>query len=191
MSHYEVNFQNGESRVTITRPDPPWTQEDAKKISDYFYKGPVITLDSGIEISLQSLKQHLGYSSLLEGIPWGEKVEWVIKQEIRWFKESCKQDDGSEPAFAVIEPQLMDLPFSQEKLESLHRFYKRKPVSIGPVACRGYFKHDNMVRVEDGCGYSGLTIIWFQEGFQSPMPEYVVEQIKKIDWESAAENFEW
>lgn len=178
-------------KLITTCPEPPWTREDGRKVSDYFFKGPQITLNSGIEINLMSLKQHLAYSSMIEGIPWGPKYEWLIKQEVRWFSEESKKYGEENPAFIVIKPVLINLPFPDSVLNSIHAFYKREPVSIGRVACRGYFEHPKMVREEDKLGSSGITVIWFQEEFMSPMPEYVIEKIKEIDWEALAENFEW
>jgi hypothetical protein len=38
---------------------------------------------------------------------------------------------------------------------------------------------------------SSLVIIWFQNDFALPIDPAVVEQIKAIDWDSAAYDWEW
>ena len=56
MSKFEaVPNKAGGFNVTITNPEPPWTKDDGKKMNDYFFSGPQITLNSGIVISLKNL----------------------------------------------------------------------------------------------------------------------------------------
>jgi len=191
MSRYEaVRNEAGGFKVTITNPEPPWTKDDGKRISDYFFKGPQITLNSGIVINLQNLKQHLTYATVLEGIPWGPYFNGYVENQVRWFKEERKKYGEDNPAFVVIEPEVLDLPVSAGVLQSMHKFYKKEPVSIAPVACRGRFENPNAVRGGDKFEFSVLTIFWFQQEFLSPIPEYVIERIKGIDWEAVAENWE-
>jgi len=186
-SHEEGPIGDG-VRVIVTDPAPPWTTEDSRKLSSYFYHGPAITLYSGIVITLQSLRQHLAYSMILEGAPWGGRNDWVIDQTVYALKKSCSGDGDTPPAVVVIYPELLPLPFPDEKLQAIKTFSRREPVSVGPVACRGYFKHSNPVRGESNFDHSSLMIIWFQQEFHSPIPENVVEQIKRIDWDKEAEN---
>lgn len=191
MSKFEaVPNDAGGFNVTITNPEPPWTKDDGKKVSEYFFKGPQITLNSGIVISLQSLKQHLTYSSVLEGIPWGPHHRGHVDDQVRWFREERKKYGEDNPAFIVIEPEVLNLPVSEGVLQSMKMFYGRESVSIAPVACRGRFENPNAVRGGDTFEFSILTIFWFQQEFMSPIPEYVEEKIKAIDWEAAAENWE-
>ena len=190
MSKYTASYSEGGCKVTITHPEPPWTSEDGKKVSSYFYKGPRITLKSGIEINLQSLRQHLTYSSVLQGIPWGPYYSGHVDDQVRWYKEERKKFGEGNPAVIVIEPELLDIPVSEGALASMRAFYGIEPVSIAPVVCRGRFENPNSVRGGGHFELSVLTIIWFQQKFMSPMPEYVVERIKEIDWEATAENWE-
>lgn len=68
MSKFEAVFNKGGGcKVTISNPEPPWTKDDGKKVSDYFFKGPQITLNSGIVINLKNLIQRLTYATVLEG----------------------------------------------------------------------------------------------------------------------------
>ena len=188
MSHFTATPTDQGFKVVITNPAPPWTQEDSKALSDYFYAGPKIVLNQGTEIILRSVRQYLGYSSILEGIPWGPQYEWLINQTTRWFKERHK---GKVPAFCVIPPILQPLPFAPEKLAALREFYGREPVSIGPVVCEGNFESNSLARNGDGSDGSELTVIWFQDSFLTGMPDHVIEQIKALDWAALAENFDW
>ena len=191
MSKFEASFEaGGGCKVTITHPDPPWTQEYGKIVSDYFFKGPKIMLNNGIEISLQGVKQSLTYGSLLEGIPWGPHHQGYVNSQIRWFKEECNRYGNDNPRFVLIEPEVLSLPVSEEICASMQSFYGIEPISIGPVACRGRFECNKAVRGADVFGGSELTIIWFQTEFMAPMPEYVVNRIREIDWEAEADNFE-
>lgn len=189
MSKFEaVRNNTGGFKVTTTNPEPPWTKDDGKRISNYFYNGPKITLNSGIEISLQSLKQVLTYACVLEGIPWGPYYKGYVSDQVRWFKEERKRLGIENPACVVIEPEVLSLPVTEEVATSMQAFYGVESVSIAPVACRGLFECSRPVREEDKDG-SELTIIWFQTEFMSPMPDYVVTRIREIDWEVVADNF--
>ncbi len=38
--------------------------------------------------------------------------------------------------------------------------------------------------------YSVLTVIWFQDDFAFPIDPQVLEQIRALDWEQLAQDFE-
>ena len=81
----------------------------------------------------------------------------------------------------VVEPEVINLPFNDEELDAVRRFYGREPVSVGPVACRGFFRS----KESDGVYYeSSMLIIWFQQGFLTPMDNWTLERIKAIDWDT-------
>jgi hypothetical protein len=189
MSKFEAVPNNaGGFKVTITNPEPPWTKEDGKRVGEYFYKGPQIIINSGITINLQNLEQNLTYAAVLQGIPWGPYYKGFVDSQVRWFKEERKRNGIENSAYVVIEPEVLSLPVSKEVCASMQSFYDVESVSIAPVACRGRFEYHKPVREEKQDG-SELTIIWFQNEFMAPMPDYVIARIKQIDWEAVADNF--
>ena len=73
---------------------------------------------------------------------------------------------------------------------------RREGSSWGPcglfpaIACVGRFDSFNAARDKD-LAASCLTVIWFQHEFAFPIDPGVREQIRAIDWEKHAHDFDW
>lgn len=79
----------------------------------------------------------------------------------------------------------------------------REPVLIEParkqtdrgewmprVCCMARFESDALAR-PDSEPYSSLTIAWLQDEFAMPVDGKVLDEIRKLDWESFAEDWCW
>lgn len=176
-------------------------------LSDYFYKGPAITLNSGREITIQKLDQWLAYARVHEGIPYGPNYKNMVDFDLRRTREKHPKDK-----VIVIEPRLRPLPLPENILEGLRKkdippkytgddedridenaldraiaAGRPDPVSIGSACCCAWFR-STPIDPKNG-DLSELIVIWYQDGFAMPIDPLVVEQIKAIDWESSAKDF--
>ena len=176
-----------------------------KSLSDYFYRGPVITNNNGREVFLQRIDQGLAYAHILEGVPYGQHYAGLVDLHLRWAQE-CYPNRK----IIFLEPRLRPLPLPEEDLVYLRHIWDDKNessgtdldeaavdvrslerviseryrnielVSVGSVCCRALFKS---MPVNDQAGmFSELVIVWFQDGFAMPIDHYVIEQIKAVGW---------
>lgn len=166
-------------------------------LSDYFYKGPTITLNSGREINMQRIDQSLTYAHILEGTPYGPNFSGTVNLHLDWAKQKYPNRK-----IIVIEPRLRPLGIPEDELQKLRKppqvdesdAFSRiaenrpAPVSIGSVCCRALFESEALS--EDTWGGSELFVIWFQDGFAMPIDPVVVEQIQNIDWDNTAQDFD-
>ena len=164
-------------------------------LSEYFYSGPAITLNSGREINMQRIDQGLAYAHILEGIPYGPNYQGTVNLHLKWAK-----DRYPDRRIVVLEPRLRPLGIPEAELQNLHtlsqseqsdtsgrfRISYPEPVSIGSVCCRALFESKPINR--DVYLLSELMVLWFQDGFAMPIDPLVVEQIKALDWETVAQD---
>lgn len=180
-------------------------------LSEYFYKGPSITLNSGRDINIQRIDQYLTYAHILEGIPYGQQYNGLVDLHLRWAKQKYPNRK-----IIVLPPRLRELPLPEEDLSRLksYRNVKDEPldddldadeldrrsldnvinasyrnreiVSIGSVCCRVLFE-SAPIDVSNGM-MSELFVIWFQDGFCMPIDPQVEMQIMAIDWENNASD---
>lgn len=176
-------------------------------LSDYFYKGPVIQLNGGREVSLQGIHQWLTYAHILEGIPWGPRFKGTVSHHLDWAK--LRHPDRK---VIVLEPRLRPLGIPEGDLERRKLAWKHaeelksraqqgieltfdefcdseypEPVCIGNVCCTALFESTAIDKV-NFMG-SELFVLWFQDGFAMPIDPLVVEQMKVIDWENEAVDY--
>jgi hypothetical protein len=176
-------------------------------LSDYFYKGPVIQLNCGREISLQGIEQWLTYAHILEGFPWNPYFKGTVRLHLDWAKERHPNRK-----IIVLEPRLRPLGIPEGDLERMKLAWKHaeelksrsrqgikltfdevcqsdypEPVCIGNVCCTALFDSTPI----DDVNFMGseLFVIWFQDGFAMPIDPLVVEQMKVIDWENEAVDY--
>lgn len=173
---FDTEICGRSAKVETRAPGSPWTPGHNKRLFDYLNGGTKIILNSNREVRLTNIRQHATYSSILEGVSFGPNFKWQVDSEIRWAREDCPDS-----SIYVIEPQLMKLPFNDDELEALRKFYRVEPVSIGPVACRGHFSSLESV---EGLHASYMLIIWFQKDYLAPMDEWTLSRIKDIDWDA-------
>jgi uncharacterized protein (TIGR02996 family) len=138
-----------------------------------------ITLRTGRDIRLQSLRQYSFYAGLLEGLPTRE----MNQREI----ESLVRDEQSRRGEApyLVEPPERPIEY---KRDSPYPF--GTPAHIPGIACIGQFDSFKPARDESHDG-SCLTIIWFQDDYAFPIDPGVYEHIRAIDWEKHAHDFYW
>lgn len=164
-------------------------------LSEYFYTGPRITLNSGRVINMQRIDQGLAYSYVQEGIPYGPDYQQTVNLHLKWA-----QDRYPNRRIVVLEPRLRPLGIAEVELQRLRTLSQSKesgvsgragisypePVSIGSVCCRALFESKPI----NGDAYmlSELLVLWFQDGFALPIDPLVVEQIQALDWDAVAED---
>lgn len=164
-------------------------------LSEYFYTGPRITLNSGRVINMQTIYQGLAYSYVLEGIPYGPDYQRTVNLHLKWA-----QDRYPDRRIVVLEPRLRPLGIAEVELQRLRTLSQSKesdvpgraginypePVSIGSVCCRALFESKPI----NGDVYmlSQLMVLWFQDGFAMPIDPQVIEQIQALDWDAVAED---
>ena len=57
------------------------------------------------------------------------------------------------------------------------------------ITCFGIFESSVLKGKGFGAG-SHLTVVWYQDEYAMPIDAYVLEHIKKIDWEKEAEEYD-
>lgn len=138
-----------------------------------------LKLSSGRSIRMNGLRQFAFYAGLLEGLPTREMnrnhIDGLVHQE--------ETRSGNRPY--LIEPPTYPIEVSKEGI------YRRlTPESVPSVACVGDFDSFQPARDSHRDG-SALTIIWFQHEWAFPIDPVVREQIRAIDWEKHAHDFDW
>lgn len=164
-------------------------------LSEYFYTGPTITLNSGRVINMQNIDQCLAYSYVLEGLPYGPNYQRTVNLHLTWAMDRYPNN-----RIVLLEPRLRPLGIAEAELQRLRTLSQTKesdgschvgirypePVSIGSVCCRALFEskpiNDNNYML------SQLMLLWFQDGFAMPIDPLVVKQIQALDWDTVAED---
>lgn len=94
--------------------------------------------------------------------------------------ESALEQMNAEVTYLVPPPSIdMEL---DERVKSMDHDGIRIPY----ITCYGLFNSS----IIPGFG-SSLTIVWYQDGFATPIEESVLEHIKTIDWDKVAEGYEF
>jgi uncharacterized protein (TIGR02996 family) len=135
------------------------------------------TLRSGRSIRLRELRQWDVYEGLLEGLPTTE----MNSRTIEGVLTDLRQEHGCEPY--LIRPQ-------ERPLKHPRRYRFGTPATLPEVVCVGRFDSFQPARDASRQG-SMLPVIWFQDEFALPIDPVVREQIRAIDWEQHATDFDW
>lgn len=134
-------------------------------------------LDNGRTIYLAQINQSGTYAGLLEGVPTKEMNQGNIEHALKTAKELW---DGNpyliQPTETPIELN-RDYPFGT-------------PASIPGITCLARFKCLDAVR-NDSMDYSELPIVWFQHEFAFPIADSVLADIRAIDWDQHACDYEY
>jgi uncharacterized protein (TIGR02996 family) len=136
-----------------------------------------IRLQSGREIRLDNLRQDCHYSGLLEGLPTREMNQRHIDSLL-----SGEQSRRGEAPYLIQPPERL--------IERDEPYRFGTPAWIPGIACIGRFDSLQPARDTHRDG-SALTIIWFQHEWAFPIDPGVYEQIRAIDWEKHAHDFDW
>ncbi len=141
-------------------------------LSDFFYKGPSLTLNSGRTITMLALEQRLTYAHILEGIPYGSNYTSIVARHSAWAKQSYQTCN-----VVAVKPTLRPVPIQEKGVPG-------DPLHIGNVCCTGYFESQPLI--DDPWMISKLVIVWFQNGLAMPIELQAVQGIKAIDWDNNA-----
>ena len=124
-----------------------------------------ITLNGGRTIALARLEQSLTYGGLLAGRP----TEKTDAMQIRALLAEVQR----------------------------HLHEGARPVLLSPagsplahVTSIAFFRSDALAKPGSE-PYSSLAVVWFQDAFGPPIAEEVLVQIKALDWESLARDWNW
>jgi uncharacterized protein (TIGR02996 family) len=135
-------------------------------------------LRSGRAVGLLEIRQFGVYAGLLEGLPTREMNR-------RHINRLVGEETRGENRPYVIEPPARPIQY-----ENTRPYPFGIPEEIPAVACVGSFTSSGGAR-DKGRDGSALTIIWFQHAFAFPVDPGVREQIRAIDWDRHAHDFDW
>jgi hypothetical protein len=135
-----------------------------------------IVLASGREIGLSRLQQGRTYAGMLNGFFDARVNQHEIDQLLEEARELAVVD--CEPFLIQPAPAITELPSGrmQEKLP--------------PITCVADFRSNELNRAGSE-PYSSLAVAWFQDEFAMPIDTEVLNQIRKIDWERHAKDWNW
>lgn len=150
---------------------------------------PRIQLVSGRVVQLEELNQRFTYEGLQGGVPTTKMNQEIIERAVsRAVSPFLKEGP------LVIQPVEVAIEVSDQELESPRWKWKRQdsgdPARIPDILCEGRFESSSPIHDPSQDG-SSLVIVWFQNEFALPIDPAVMEQIKAIDWDSAAHDWEW
>ena len=136
-----------------------------------------ITLNSGRNIILEELHQHLTYLGLLEGLP----TKRINKDIISELKETANDKIWSSTKPYIIKPEerIIELPDNRKEYYKL-RGEEYIPVSLPKIISIGHFISGP---ISDEFMFSNLTIIWFNEEWFDPINNKILKKIKSINWD--------
>jgi uncharacterized protein (TIGR02996 family) len=138
-----------------------------------------LSLHSGRSVRFLSLDQWDVYAGLLEGLPTREgnqrRIERILARE--------RERNGGD--VYLVRPEERPIAYHREE-----PYPFGTPAALPGIGCVGRL-HSNTPARDPGRGYSGLTVVWFQDEFAFPIDPVVREQIRAIDWEQHATDFDW
>ena len=150
-----------------------------------------LRLDTGREITLDKLSQSRAYSGLLEGAPNKASND----RTIQWALERAKRDNDSLGEPILIPPERRDYLREHGDMQSvLDRQddrppeMKRIPEWLPQIECVGVFRSIRPAR-DQSKDASSLTIVWYQDDFG--LDARAVEQLRSVDWEKHATDWEY
>lgn len=139
-----------------------------------------ISLASGRELELTRLEIFSTYGGMLEGYPCAKMNDRLLSA----LSKRSKSAYWSPPVHVITPPrsypdeQPTQLPFGP--VENLPGTY-----------CRGAFRSDRIdEQLDDVLHRSYLTVVWFQEGIDLTIPEFVTAAVSALSWEQLAEDSE-
>jgi hypothetical protein len=133
-----------------------------------------LQLASGRRINLISINQWETYRGFLEGIPTKEINKDLIEEALDMVK----------PAPYLIEP--IETPIIMER-----KYWAGTPASIPLKVCIAEFASFPRGGNPSHYDYSRLTLVWFQNEFAFPIEESILEEIRSLDWDKHASDFEF
>jgi len=127
-------------------------------------------------LALRELRQWNVYEGLLEGLPTAERNPAIVQRIV-----TDERNRGDEPF--LIPPLERPIPYEG-------RYPFGTPSAIPSCVCIARFTSFQPAR-DTSRHASQLTVIWFQHEFAFPIDAGVREQIRAIEWEKHAHDFDW
>ncbi len=138
-----------------------------------------LTLATGRTLDLKALKQWQVYEGQLEGLPTREKNQYKVADALA---QARSLNQG--------EPHLIPPVETPIKYPPGRKYPFGDPASIPRIGCIGRF-HSLQHARDSKMDYSGLVIVWFQADFAFPIDPAVLEQLRLLDWERLAHDYEY
>jgi len=139
-----------------------------------------IPLASGRDIALEQLEIFSTYGGMLEGYPCARINDRLLSR----LSERRESAYWTPPVHVIAPSRTYPEP------ESIHLAFG--PVEVLPgTYCRGAFRSDRIDEQLDGVLHrSYLTVVWFQEGLDTTVAEFVTSALSGLQWEQFAEDRE-
>lgn len=154
--------------------------EEIKTTSKYSIK-----LSSGRDIYLEQLFQSYTYKGLLEGRPTKKINTYIILDCFKIANEKLSFD--VEPV--LIAPEEFRIGISKNKILSKKEFLATDAEQLADIVCLSSWNSYESAQDEQKFG-SFLKIIWFQNKFALPIDDLIIEQIKSVDWNKYAVDYD-
>lgn len=139
-----------------------------------------LKLQTGRMVMLRELRQYGTYEGLLNGLPTKERNQ---KRLAHLIEEEGRNRYNTAPYLIEPAERTLELPKGD-----VYPF--GTPSALPAVTC--ICRLESFAPTPRGTGdASGLVVIWFQNVFQYPPPGEIDAQLKAIDWDGLAGNFEY
>ena len=169
MSDSELVIEIIEHKRSFPTCDDPLLK--AEKMSRVHTRGWYVELADGTHASVTDIDIAHTYISILDGIPTADFVPSAIDKATAFAR---KRLPGPEPI--VLQPRCFD-PGSPHPILPALRFVAQITSwkLLEPTACGSW-----------------LNLVWFAEiDDQKPLPAFVSEALKRVDWDRQASSFEY
>jgi hypothetical protein len=137
-----------------------------------------LVLQTGRALSLTFLKQWLVYGGQLEGLPTREKNQYKVADALT----QARTLKTGEPY--LIAPRETPIPYPPGR-----KYPFGDPAKIPSIGCIGRF-HSHQHARDSAKDYSELVVVWFQDDFAFPIDPTVLEQLRQLEWERLAQDYE-
>ncbi|MBY0460744.1 MAG: TIGR02996 domain-containing protein [Gemmataceae bacterium] len=137
-----------------------------------------IVLRSGRPVRLRGLNQRPVYGMFTLGAPTIASNQQLVTR----FVATELEQSGREPY--LVEPEQRPVELGTPDHPIRGRGLLPQILCVGTLASLKPARDESLV-------YSELTVIWFQQFLAFPIDPGVREQIRAIDWEKHAHDFDW
>jgi len=149
--------------------------------------------ESGRTLILNQLEQSQTYAGMLEGVPSKQTNDWDIDVALR--RAAGREYTLGEPY--LIPPRRHDYEhepgdMEHERARRAHypKEWERDPEWIPLICCIGCFRSFPPVHDQEKHG-SCLTVVWYQDDYAMPIDEGIIQELKQLDWDRLATDFEY
>jgi uncharacterized protein (TIGR02996 family) len=166
-------------RALSTNLDPEWLEQMHRGMSraglEYGNGSHNQLQMGGRRVSLRALRQWHTYWGLLEGTPDRRLNDCLIEDAVA---KGRGQGQGREPH--LIAPSRRDYLQRPGDMAEIDAWYRRPSEWLPTVVCVATFT----------ALLSELTVVWFQDEYAPPIEEPTLNELRKLDWQALATQFE-